>query len=332
MGPTTLGHESIEVLGPPLPGPGAGELSEAADDAPALSNDARAQSCNFVAAGRPICVSCSPRRTSRCAHCAEERPACARWPRGRCASRATGRPLLDAASAAIAGSSAGWSFRPDLPPRAARCVPECRLWPSVRSAAWRSGSTPTDTACAAPWRCGPESCSESRAGPSSRSTKRSLCTAALQRAHLAALVWSRGHLEAARRRDDAAHPRGPRSPPAATFRRPPAPSARGKWPAPPSRRGARRARDVGRPVPRGGGRRPAASGAALLCHVAGAAPGPPASRGRQRAAHTHRACKELPQRRRLLPEFLGDRNTSLESCTQADIDAWLVHGPRASSW
>ena len=42
----------------------------------------RHRPCNFVAAGRPICVSCSPRRTSRCAHCAEERPACARWPEG----------------------------------------------------------------------------------------------------------------------------------------------------------------------------------------------------------------------------------------------------------
>ncbi|MHB8438593.1 MAG: hypothetical protein ACYDD4_05450 [Acidimicrobiales bacterium] len=42
----------------------------------------RRRPCNFVAAGRPICVSCSPRRTSRCAHCGEERPACARWPEG----------------------------------------------------------------------------------------------------------------------------------------------------------------------------------------------------------------------------------------------------------
>ena len=50
MGPTTLGHESIEVLGPPLPGPGAGELSEAADDALALSDDARAQSSRNVLA------------------------------------------------------------------------------------------------------------------------------------------------------------------------------------------------------------------------------------------------------------------------------------------
>ena len=42
----------------------------------------RERSCNFVAAGRPVCMTCSPKRLSRCAHCGKDRPACARWPEG----------------------------------------------------------------------------------------------------------------------------------------------------------------------------------------------------------------------------------------------------------
>jgi hypothetical protein len=42
----------------------------------------RHRPCNFVAVGRPVCMTCSPRRPSRCAHCGNERPACARWPEG----------------------------------------------------------------------------------------------------------------------------------------------------------------------------------------------------------------------------------------------------------
>lgn len=42
----------------------------------------RRKPCNFVAAGRPICVSCSPRRSLRCAHCSQQRPPCAQWPEG----------------------------------------------------------------------------------------------------------------------------------------------------------------------------------------------------------------------------------------------------------
>ena len=42
----------------------------------------RTKVCNFVSQGRPICFSCSPRRTMACAHCAEQRPPCVRWPEG----------------------------------------------------------------------------------------------------------------------------------------------------------------------------------------------------------------------------------------------------------
>ena len=42
----------------------------------------RRRPCNFVAAGTPICCSCSPRRESACAHCGTMRPACVRWPEG----------------------------------------------------------------------------------------------------------------------------------------------------------------------------------------------------------------------------------------------------------
>lgn len=42
----------------------------------------RHRPCNFVASGRPICMTCSPRRASCCAHCGKDRPACARWPEG----------------------------------------------------------------------------------------------------------------------------------------------------------------------------------------------------------------------------------------------------------
>jgi hypothetical protein len=41
----------------------------------------RERPCNFAAV-RPVCVSCSPRRCSRCAHCGKDRPPCARWPEG----------------------------------------------------------------------------------------------------------------------------------------------------------------------------------------------------------------------------------------------------------
>ena len=43
-----------------------------------------------------VCMTCSPKRLSRCAHCGKDRPAPTRWPeRGQCASRATGPPCAD---------------------------------------------------------------------------------------------------------------------------------------------------------------------------------------------------------------------------------------------
>ncbi len=42
----------------------------------------RTKPCNFVAQGRPICRSCSPRRQMACAHCGQSRPPCANWPEG----------------------------------------------------------------------------------------------------------------------------------------------------------------------------------------------------------------------------------------------------------
>lgn len=42
----------------------------------------RAKPCNFVAQGRPICPSCSPRRSLACAHCGHSRPPTAQWPEG----------------------------------------------------------------------------------------------------------------------------------------------------------------------------------------------------------------------------------------------------------
>lgn len=42
----------------------------------------RTKPCNFVAQGRPICRSCSPRRQMPCAHCGQSRPPCAHWPEG----------------------------------------------------------------------------------------------------------------------------------------------------------------------------------------------------------------------------------------------------------
>lgn len=40
------------------------------------------KACNFVAEGRPICASCSPRRHLVCAHCGQRRPPTVRWPEG----------------------------------------------------------------------------------------------------------------------------------------------------------------------------------------------------------------------------------------------------------
>lgn len=42
----------------------------------------RAKPCNFVAQGRAICRSCSPRRQLSCAHCARTRPPCVQWSEG----------------------------------------------------------------------------------------------------------------------------------------------------------------------------------------------------------------------------------------------------------
>jgi len=42
----------------------------------------RERPCHFVSDGRPICVSCSPRRSALCAHCGELRPPAVRWPEG----------------------------------------------------------------------------------------------------------------------------------------------------------------------------------------------------------------------------------------------------------
>ncbi len=42
----------------------------------------RERPCHFVTAGRPICVSCSPRRGATCAHCGEVRPPTVRWREG----------------------------------------------------------------------------------------------------------------------------------------------------------------------------------------------------------------------------------------------------------
>jgi hypothetical protein len=43
---------------------------------------AKTKVCNFAATGRPICLSCGPRRTMPCAHCGADRPPCVRWPEG----------------------------------------------------------------------------------------------------------------------------------------------------------------------------------------------------------------------------------------------------------
>ncbi len=42
----------------------------------------RVKPCHFVAEGRPICASCSPRRELACAHCGVVAPPSARWPEG----------------------------------------------------------------------------------------------------------------------------------------------------------------------------------------------------------------------------------------------------------
>jgi hypothetical protein len=42
----------------------------------------RERPCHFVSEGRPICVSCSPRKSAPCAHCGEVRPPAVRWPEG----------------------------------------------------------------------------------------------------------------------------------------------------------------------------------------------------------------------------------------------------------
>jgi len=38
--------------------------------------------CHFAGVGRPVCASCSPRRTAPCAHCGQSLPPTVRWPEG----------------------------------------------------------------------------------------------------------------------------------------------------------------------------------------------------------------------------------------------------------
>jgi len=63
---------------------GQGELCDGCFHGPlaTCSRCGRERPCNFVAAGRPICMTCSPRALCRCAHCGADRPACARWAEG----------------------------------------------------------------------------------------------------------------------------------------------------------------------------------------------------------------------------------------------------------
>jgi hypothetical protein len=42
----------------------------------------RLRQCNFAATSHPVCPSCSPRATAQCAHCGQLRPPTARWPEG----------------------------------------------------------------------------------------------------------------------------------------------------------------------------------------------------------------------------------------------------------
>ncbi|MGH9078145.1 MAG: hypothetical protein ACRDY0_11975, partial [Acidimicrobiales bacterium] len=90
---------------------GTGEICDSCFKGPVASCRVcgRDRPCNFVAVGRPVCISCSPRRRSCCAHCGGQHPACAQWPegpvceacyraalsrRGRCESCGTTRRLM----------------------------------------------------------------------------------------------------------------------------------------------------------------------------------------------------------------------------------------------
>ena len=106
----------------------------------------RHRPCNFVAVGRPICMSCSPRRASRCAHCGEQRPACAALARGTgVRALLPGRPVASGHLPGLRGRTA--PRVPTGPGRPALCRLCWRCAPGNLPVLWRRGRPYLDGCC-----------------------------------------------------------------------------------------------------------------------------------------------------------------------------------------
>ena len=254
-------------------------------------------------------------------------------PRGRCASRATGRPLLDAASAAIAGSSAGWSFRPDLPrTRCALCagVPALAVCADcgVEERLYADGHC---VRCALALRArellgepgGPfeplyEAIVSAPQPYSVHNWLRSSGPAAILKQLVAGTMpLTHEALDRHLRRRSADHLRHLL---VASGLLPPRDEALVEletWVA----RCLGEVDDAQRvgccaPMPRGG------------CCAGPASEQRPPDAPRTPTAHAKKCLNAAIS----FLEFLGDRNTSLASCTQADMDDWFTRARRAPSW
>ena len=183
----------------------------------------------------PLCMTCSPKRLSRCAHCGADRPACARWPEG---------PVCEPC------------YRAALSRRGAcqACGAEHRLvsppGPGARLCAGCAGVAPLATcrSCGAEERPYLDGCCVrcalatraaeligGRRAAAARLRGHRGGTAALQRPQLAAPLGGSPPLGRSRLRPARPHPRGAGRPPPPPGRRLPTPPARRQRRAGPAR-------------------------------------------------------------------------------------------------
>jgi len=128
-----------------------------------------AAAVQFPGEGRPICISCSPRRQLACAHCGELKPPCAHWPRAGVRTVLPGCQGTTGLLRRLLGRTApGVATGPWRHPLRQLCRGP-PAWPTVPPARRRTAHIRTVFAYAARWRSGPGS---ARDGPGPLSSVR----------------------------------------------------------------------------------------------------------------------------------------------------------------